>query len=322
MNLFKAVKNLKDSGNYNWSQIAQMVSHIRRFDNGEALRSWYRRERSKHEGDSSTVIATSLVPPAMPMPFEDVLQVNLESDATALVISDVHVPYHNEELISHIINTTLKTKKLAAIIIAGDLFTFDQISKYSKAHNIPRMETELELGGSVLMYLANYAPLYITNSNHDARFATKIDAHFSLKRLMNAALNGRKPANEIITTERDYMFVNNDFIIGHLSNATSVAGKIAHNVAQKYQRHCLAGHDHITGVFNHRSRYVGASIGCVADHKKFWYSEKGMSPTKFMQQGYALITGNSEIELYNNKRLYFRRWQAKDVYYTCVTDTM
>jgi hypothetical protein len=316
LNLFDMVKSMKERDELSWNVIAQKVRHLRQFDNGEALRAWYRRERNKQRVDSpelktSVHIDPDGMPPSLPQPFDDVMMHELKPGESALVLADIHVPYHHEEFIKDAVNTAQEYGSLNRIIVAGDLFTFDQISKYSKAHNMPRMETELEIGGSMLMYLADIVPVSITNSNHDARFATRIDAQFSLKRLMNAALNGRKPKHKIETTERDYLFVNDDVIVGHLTNATAVAGKIAHNIAQKYQRHCLAGHDHIAGVFNPRSRYIGASIGCAAEFKKFWYSEKGMSPIKFMQRGYAVITGgehSTTVDLYNSDhKLYYSR---------------
>lgn len=329
MSLFDMVRSLKELEGLSWNTIAQRIKGVREFESGEALRSWFRRERSKrldHQPVSQDALHTDhIAPPPFPKPFENIFEIALESSERALILADIHVPYHSIAFIERALNTALESSgnKLAAIIIAGDLFTFDQISKYSKAHNMPRMETELEIGGSMLLYLAKHAPVYITNSNHDSRFANRMDTQFSLKRLMNAALNGRKPANQIFTTERDYLFLNNDFIIGHLTNASGIAGKIAHNIAQKYQRHCLAGHDHITGVFNSRSRYIGASIGCSADHDKFWYAEKGMNPTKFMQRGYAIVGGNSEIQLFNeNHKRYFHRWQESDFYHTHITDTI
>lgn len=306
MNLYDTIKEMRKEG-LSWNVIAGRVKSIRNFDNGEALRSWFRRERSRSvnsELEGVKTFSDTVIPVALAKPFENVLEVTLADDKTALVLSDIHVPYHHEEFIQQ----AIESAEFDMIVVAGDLFTFDQISKYSKAHNIPRMETELEIGGAMLLYLAQHAPVYITNSNHDARFANRIDAQFSLKRLMNAALNGRKPQNPIITTERDYIFMNDNFIIGHLNNASGVAGKIAHNIAQKYQRHCLAGHDHITGVFNPRSRFIGASIGCSADYTKFWYSEKGMSPIKFMQRGYATVTGCGTIKLYDEaSKLYYQR---------------
>lgn len=328
MSLFEIVTKMKETEELSWNNIAQKIRHLREFDNGEALRAWYRRERAKQRIDSPelkpSVHIDLSVPVSLPQPFDDVLVHTLEVGQSALVLADVHVPYHHEEFILDAVSTA-ENYNLARIIVAGDLFTFDQISKYSKAHNMPRMETELEIGGSMLMYLSSVRPVTITNSNHDARFATRIDTQFSLKRLMNAALNGRKPKNMIDTTERDYMFVNDDVIVGHLTNATAVAGKIAHNIAQKYQRHCLAGHDHITGVFNPRSRYIGASIGCSAEFKKFWYSEKGMTPIKFMQRGYAVITGTAhgtKIDLYNQDHtLYYSRQEIEPgVYETRMID--
>lgn len=329
MNLYDIVTKMKADG-LSWNNIAQKVQHVRQFDSGEGLRAWYRRERSKRREESPelkpSVYVDTSVPVSLPQPFDDVLAYQLKPSESALVLADIHVPYHHEEFIADAICTAeSEYENLTRIIVAGDLFTFDQISKYSKAHNMPRMETELEIGGSMLMHLASVRPVSITNSNHDARFATRIDTQFSLKRLMNAALNGRKPKNPIETTERDYLFVNDDVIIGHLTNATAVAGKIAHNIAQKYQRHCLAGHDHITGVFNPRARYIGASIGCSAEFKKFWYSEKGMSPIKFMQRGYAMITGGTygtKIDLYNgNHALYFSRSEVdRGIYETRIID--
>ncbi len=322
MNLYDNVKKMRDEEGLSWNVIAQKIRNIREFDNGENLRMWFRRERSRLNMENPELdrkIYTNSNPPvALPKPFDDVLILELQKNQRALILADIHVPYHSEKFIE----SALKIEPAyGAIIVAGDLFTFDQISKYSKAHNMPRMETELEIGGSMLLYLAEHAPVYITNSNHDARFANKIDVQFSLKRLMNAALNGRKPKHPIITTERDYMFVNGDFIVGHLNSASGLAGKIAHGIAQKYQRHCLAGHDHITGVYNSRSRYIGASIGCAADYEKFWYAEKGMNPTKFMQRGFAIIDGDSNIELFNESNLrYFHRWYTPVAYHTCITE--
>lgn len=336
MNLFDTIKALK-AENVTWNEIAQKVYHMRRFENGDAVRMWYRREklrRQQNETELKTEVKTEVhtlngdMPPSLPQPFDDTLSYELKNGESMLVLADIHVPYHHEEFILDAICTAESNyTNFARIVIAGDLFTFDQISKYSKAHNIPRMETELEIGGAVLMHLASVRPVSITNSNHDARFATRIDAQFSLKRLMNAALNGRKPKHKIDTTERDYLFVNDDVIIGHLTNATAVAGKIAHNIAQKYQRHCLAGHDHIAGVYNPRSKYIGASIGCAAEFKKFWYSEKGMTPIKFMQRGYAIITGgehSTKVDLYNHEhKLYYSRSEIEPgVYESRIVDQL
>jgi len=45
-----------------------------------------------------------------------------------------------------------------------------------------------------------------------------------------------------------------------------------------------------------------------------------MNPAKFMQNGYALISGSSDIKLFNDKYMYFHRWYDEATYSTCVTD--
>jgi hypothetical protein len=141
---------------------------------------------------------------------------------------------------------------------------------------------------------------------------------FSLQRLVGTALNGKSTIHPIKATDRDYLFFGENYIIGHLTNAGSVPGKNAHAIAQKYKRHCLAGHDHVTGVFDPRNKHIGASIGCTASVEKFWYSEKVMNGYAFMQKGYALIDTEDSFELYGeDHEVYFSRSRMYNGIYTC-----
>lgn len=281
---------------FSWAQLAQQINdvHLTAYT-GEALRSWYRRNR--------TITPTTKPPISIAKPFDETLTLELKQ---TLVLADLHCPYHDESFITEALR-----QKPEQIIIAGDLLDLDSLSRYSKAHNIARLETELEITGQMVLFLAQYAPVYITKGNHDARFFDKLDTPLSFARLINAALNGRTPKNPIKTTERDYVLVGDTFIVGHLDKFSTVAGKLAHGIAQKYNRHALVGHDHLSGVFtgDPNARYIGASIGCCADSSKFWYSERRMNSTPFMTKGYAYIWSiEDDFSLYNNNHdVYFNR---------------
>lgn len=259
------------------------------------------------------------VPVAVPMPFDPVI--TLDNVAT-LLMSDLHCPYHHEDFIRGAVDNALYNfHEFGQIVIGGDLLDLDALSRYSKAHNIARLETELEITGRMLLYLAEFAPVYITQGNHDARFFDKLDTQLSFKRLISAALNGRQPKNTITTTDRDYVFIGDHFVVGHVDRFSAIPGKTAHAIAQKYKRHALVGHDHIVGAYTGEpnAQYIGASIGCMADSSKFWYSERRLNSTPFMRRGYALLYGSGDgFTLYNDEHIaYFERMPFDGTMFNC-----
>lgn len=289
---------------YTWAWLQDMLREEypeRPFTSSAALRSWYRRNSEK-----------TVAPPTLPKQFDEVC--TLPNERT-LVIADLHCPYHDKAFLEAVVEHALdEFEEIEQIVIAGDLFDFDHLSQYPKDHHSARLDTELELAGSVLMYLTQYAPVCIMMGNHDARIAKKLDAALSFQRIISMALNGREPLSEITVTNRDYVFLGQHFVIGHLSQYNPVAGKIASQIAKKYKRHVLVGHDHLCGVFlDKNENYVGASLGCLADTSSFWYAERRLSTMPFMQQGYALLHGYRDtFSLYNHEHEeYFMRMSSK-----------
>lgn len=315
--IFDDTTGLKSNG-YSWSIIAKSIdeyhntSYYNRLNgSGEALRSAYRRFKRRKIDKIKSVADEISLPVSLPMMFEQPL--TLDNKPT-LLIADLHCPYHHEQFIKDaVIRATIEQ-----IIIGGDLLDLDALSKYSKSHHIARLETELEITGKMLLYLAQFAPVYITQGNHDNRFFDKLDSQLSFQRLISAALNGRQPINPIITTDRDYVFVGDHFVVGHTDRFSSTAGKVAYGIAQKYQRHALTGHDHICNVYmgDSTAKYIGASIGCMADSTKFWYSERRLNSLPFMKRGYAILDGNEDyFSLYDeNHTEYFRRYDGYNAF--------
>lgn len=324
MNLFTYITTQKATyPSIAWYEINQKLQAMdvkpegyRDFSSGEALRSWYRRERQKVNTVEETNKLDVSIPVGIPAPFDEPLFMSM---AITLVIADLHCPFHDEFFIRELLERVQdQYYTIDQIVIAGDLFDFDQISRHSKDHNMPRLETEMEIAGSMLLSLANIAPVYLCSGNHDNRVSSKLDTGFSLKRLINSALNGRTPKHTITTTNREYLFLGNSFVIGHLSKYSTSAGKIAQNIAQKYQRHALVGHDHIAGVGGN-TKYIGASIGCCASTEKFWYSESKLTTFPPSQKGYAVISAEDQFTLYNeHHEPYFERTMFNDsISYNC-----
>lgn len=314
---------------YSWSELYTQInkSFGTSYQSGEALRSAYRRYTKKQKPpgigdmrisfDSPTLtqsmqsfaealegvgaaiargVATGAAAKenvliAYPTPFNPPLTV--QSD-TILIIADLHAPYTDVEFLQEIV----KRHTFTAIVVAGDVFDFDSISRHTASGKESRLESDLEMGGKVLAFLAEHAPVWVTNGNHDERIAIKLNTRFSLQRIVSAALNGKTTKHPIVATEYDYLFANGK-CIGHLSEYSKVPGKVALEVSKKIYKPVLAGHDHLRGV-QHQAMAVGVSLGCCARHDAFWYKQRRLSQMPDFRQGYALLRGTDAIECYDD----------------------
>ena len=254
---------------------------------------------------------------AMPKAFPDPLTL---LNGQYLVLADIHAGYPHMEFLKEAIKRVLDSVyELDGIIIAGDLFDFDGISRHPKTHNTLRLETELEIAAQIALGLADIAPLYVCSGNHDERHALKLDAHFSLQRLIASALNGRTAKHKIVATDYDYIDVGDAFRVGHIDKYSTTPGKIAYDIAQQIKRNVLVGHDHLTGVhYKNGDQFIGASIGCIADHSKFWYANRRLNKMKPFQLGYAVLDQNGGFDLFNaDHEVYFSRTQMYSGWYNC-----
>lgn len=93
-----------------------------------------------------------------------------------LCISDFHIPFHNEKLITSIVE---EHKDADSVIIPGDFLDCYSVSRFSKKKNIPLKE-ELTQATAVLDFLANrFSKVTIIVGNHGDRvrkyFEQRID---------------------------------------------------------------------------------------------------------------------------------------------------
>lgn len=316
-----------------WEEIQRQLEAecAMRWNSPMALRAWWRRRKDRvhfthtqRDADATVAQRTQLrdaamrdaamretresdlvrIPEPLPKPFHEPLRIPFQR---TLVIADVHAPFHDKSFLVQLL--TKHRGEYDQIVVAGDVFDFAQISRFPRDWNVPRLETELAMAGEVLLALAKTAPVYICNGNHDERVAVKLDAALTLQRLIYAALGQKQPRYQITVSEYDYIEIGETFVIGHLSQSHKQPGKLAATIAKQRQRHVLVGHDHLLGVVQN-DQWLGASIGCIADPQKFWYSERRLNTYAPMQQGYALLRAEDEFDVFNRfSEPVFRRYR-------------
>lgn len=95
-----------------------------------------------------------------------------KANKNILVISDLHIPYHNIEAITLALNYG-KSAQVDTIIINGDLLDFYQLSRFHKDPRKRKASEELEAARQFLQILRFHfkaANIYFLLGNHDVRY--------------------------------------------------------------------------------------------------------------------------------------------------------
>jgi len=96
-----------------------------------------------------------------------------------LILSDIHMPYHNEEALRLALGWALD-QKIEAIVLNGDILDFYGLSRYEKDPRKRRFSEELEMGREFLAELRKHfdgIPIYYKLGNHEERY----EAYLRLK---------------------------------------------------------------------------------------------------------------------------------------------
>jgi predicted phosphodiesterase len=207
-----------------------------------------------------------------------------------LVIGDLHVPYHNADLLE-------KARRVAAqhgittVAIIGDLFDFGAISRHPRTERQAALDDELTVAGDVLRALLDgFDHCYICNGNHDERVARAMNSPLGLDKLIAAALGRNWPACSITVTSRDYLYLGEQWLLGHPSRYSGRGGTTPSDLADLEQRNIVTGHNHLIGLQQSKSgRYVGIDTGHCTLPDRHGYVRQRLTTFPRWNGGFTLI---------------------------------
>lgn len=217
--------------------------------------------------------------------FADPLTV---SNAPTLVISDTHAPYQNKKLLMTAFSIA-KQRNIKQLIHAGDLIDGAAYSTQNKHELSPPIELEVEHARSILYTAKRYFDtIVMLPGNHDKHYTKKEKITFT--EFIRTVILDNKYVRSFLITEYDYVYYDTFAVIGHLSSDYDVlSGKVAANIAIKYNRHALVGHDHIHGYIRADNNKLGISIGGMFMHDRFAYKSKSYNTFPHSQLGFVII---------------------------------
>lgn len=192
-----------------------------------------------------------------------------------LVISDLHIPYHNEEAIETALKFGLR-KEVNTIIINGDLFDFYKLSRFEKDPRKRDFAYEIECGKIFLKRLRDLFPealIVYYLGNHDLWYKRYLYAKApELLGLAEIELNyilGLKELG-IVYLDNSRGITLGDLNIRHGHEFFGAGGvHPARTYYLKAKANILVGHVHRTSFFQandiKRKIHGGWSTGCLSD---------------------------------------------------------
>lgn len=286
------ILQLRDTKRISYADLAEQELGNREL--GNSLRSALRSYKRKHE------VYTILDP--IDKLFGDALTLIEEP---TLVIADTHSPYQNKKLLVAAFNIA-KERNVKQLIHAGDVIDGGEYNSQAKNEILPPIQTEIEHARSIL-YTAQtiFDRTVILPGNHDQYYTKK--EKISFHDFVYRVLLDNKFADKFIVTDYDYVYYGDFAIVGHLTNGYDmIAGKVAANLAVKYERHALVGHDHLMGALQAENGKWGISIGAMFVPGSFAYKARSYNTFPHSQLGFAILADNRihHFDVNLNERIY------------------
>lgn len=216
-----------------------------------------------------------------------------------LIIGDTHAPYQNKTLLLAAFKIA-KERGVQQFIHAGDLIDGAAYNTQAKNERVPTIETEIEHARSILYTAQSYfSKNIILPGNHDAYYFKKEKLTFE-EFIYAVILDGRFKA-KFTVTDYDYVYYGDFAIIGHLTSGYDmIAGKVAANLAVKYNMHSFVGHDHISGYIQAENGKIGISIGAMFVKGSFSYKAKSYNTFPDSMLGFVIIQ-DGHISLFDEE---------------------
>ena len=149
-----------------------------------------------------------------------------KSKRKVCVISDLHIPFSDEEKLQKAIDLN---RSADILVIAGDVLEMYGTSKWRKRKYVPHF-TELDNGVRVLEYLSKLFPIiYVLRGNHDARPMKKVfdilpaELYYLLKSEDTLGMLIR-PFSNVFYVD-DWVFQIGDALIAHAERSSAIDGK-------------------------------------------------------------------------------------------------
>ncbi len=243
-----------------------------------------------------------------------------------LVLSDLHAPFHREELIIETIKQ--HRHEISTIIFGGDIIDCESVSSFPKEFRKPLIEEMIityKFLNRIDKLTAGIKKILIWG-NHEERFVRYLSNNkgelnlFHSDNILENIVNGFTYHDRL--QRRKYLYpalsnnfkvINkwfvkyNDLIVAHPKNFSKIPLRTAVSTVEHFLKRgfnfntCFIGHTHKWGSTEHYSIWTG-ELGCLCHSME--YADKGNINYSPQIYGYAIFAFENGITVYDDSKLY------------------
>lgn len=222
-----------------------------------------------------------------------------KANKKVLVLSDIHIPYHDVEAIKVALNEG-KQQGIDTIYLNGDILDFFMLSFHEKnPKNRPGLKQELEMAREFFAYLRqefSNATIYFKPGNHEYR----LERYLYLK--APELLDCEEFKLEVLLQLSDFriIFISKriktyfgDLLVEHGDRMKGNGGvNPARSLYMRYKRHVLAGHfhrksEHVEKIYD-GSLVTTFSVACLCELEPEYFEVNNHA------HGFAIVEMNGD----------------------------
>jgi len=207
-----------------------------------------------------------------------------------VICGDVHLPTTDYTLAEQMLNMA-RTLELKRLLIVGDLLNFDAFSAYE--HLVPPLplEAEVQVAVRFMAQLAErFDEILLVLGNHEHRLLKRTNGNISAT-MLNHILNAS--AGKLRVSPYAYAVIESGgqtWRATHQRNYSRITGRVADQLAQKYQCNIISFHQHHVGVLRDTwNNYTIIDGGGLHDDTKMAYVKLVDSTLPSMARGFVLL---------------------------------
>jgi len=214
----------------------------------------------------------------------------------ALLLFDIHAPYHDAGWINTVIDLALSWG-IKQVGIGGDVIDLNAFSKYGRRLGV-EADDEIRATEQIVTTLARtFERIVYCGGNHEVRLARVTDQKLALDRIMRLWVS----AKNVEISDYHWFQLETDggrYYIEHPKNASIHATVVPKKLCSRFHCHVIAGHGHLWGMTRDDSgKYWAIDSGICADPQRLDYYALEHNARPAMMQGAVIVKGGTPVAL-------------------------
>ena len=207
----------------------------------------------------------------------------LISDENTIVLSDIHVPYHDKPMLELAL-ACAETSKVKNFIIAGDFLSLDA---FYDGGVVESVMAELDLARKIVEHIDdsfNSPKIYWIMGNHEYRLVRQTEKQLGIDALAKIIEGGA----DLEVSDLAWMRIKGWGIVAHPGNYSKIPLSVPLELAEINRSNIITAHTHHVGQAYSKSGYAAIESGVLCDQERAAYKQRLMKRMPQWGKGFVI----------------------------------